>query len=387
MNNPEQILKDLQRHSYAEITTAKPWDSNFRYKLRQWLKEQGYPQCQFYRVANQENTYIIALPHACLPSDLEKEYKQGIILSLLPLFCLFIIVYLTVFLAKDMDKMSVPVIIMGIPFVIGMLIEYFSSLEKPSSMPGMLFNSMIMTGLIVVSSLFAFGEGIFCVILALPLIFFIPLVGMLIMRLICYFFWRPSPKIYSLAFLPLVLMVSLPDTSSDHYGQTQRSVIIHAPIEKVFHEIQYIGKIKPEEVRDNFIFVMGVPKPIFGTTEQHNGRTLRHMQWQGGVDFKEEVVNAQPPYALDWIYRFQPDSFPKDVLDEHVQIGGKHFNLLKAGYQLQKIDNQTTKLTLMVDYRLTTEYNWYSKLWANYLLNQFSDVVMAIPKQRLEQKS
>jgi hypothetical protein len=33
---------------------------------------------------------------------------------------------------------------------------------------------------------------------------------------------------------------------------------------------------------------------------------------------------------------------------------------------------------------LSTEYNWYSRLWANYILGEFSDVVMNIHKQRLE---
>jgi len=71
-------------------------------------------------------------------------------------------------------------------------------------------------------------------------------------------------------------------------------------------------------------------------------------------------------------------------LDDHLEMGGKYFDLLKTDYQLEQIDAHTTKLILSIDYRLSTEYNWYSRLWVNYVLNEFSDVVMQIHKQRLE---
>lgn len=40
-----------------------------------------------------------------------------------------------------------------------------------------------------------------------------------------------------------------------------------------------------------------------------------------------------------------------------------------------------------MDYRLSTDMNWYSDLWVQYVLNQFSDVVMNIYKNRLEHRS
>lgn len=385
-----RILQDLQIRSYTTIT-VKRWDIHFRSRLLHWLKQQGYHQCQFYRLNKSSHTYVIALPGAYLPSGLliqEYQVKRGPIRLLLPLLSLFVLLYLTLTMSKHMGKITEPAIAMGVPIILGMLAEYFINLNKPAvSIKTMFINTLLVALMIFLAVLFVAGEGAICIIMLLPFILGLPFLGIIIMRLICRFFWKPGPKIYSLAFLPLTLMATMPSASSDHYGQTQRSVIIHAPIEQVFHEIQYIGQIKPEEVNKNFIFVMGLPKPIYGMTEQHKGQTIRHMQWQRGVDFKEVVVREKAPYALSWIYQFKPDSFPKETLDEHVQIGGKYFNLIKAGYQLQKIDQQTTQLTLTVNYRLSTEYNWYSKLWADYMLNQFSDVVMAIPKQRLEQKT
>ena len=87
---------------------------------------------------------------------------------------------------------------------------------------------------------------------------------------------------------------------------------------------------------------------------------------------------------MSWDYQFNKNSFPKGSLDDHVEVGGQYFDLLKTDYQLERIDAQTTKLILTIDYRVSTEFNWYSKLWIDYVLGEFSDVVMTIHKNRLE---
>ena len=88
---------------------------------------------------------------------------------------------------------------------------------------------------------------------------------------------------------------------------------------------------------------------------------------------------------MSWTYQFTPESFPKGALDDHLEMGGRYFNLLTTDYRLEQISAQQTKLILTIDYRLSTEINWYSNLWVRYVLNEFSDVVLHIYKNRLEQ--
>lgn len=88
-----------------------------------------------------------------------------------------------------------------------------------------------------------------------------------------------------------------------------------------------------------------------------------------------------------WRYVFTPKSFPQGSLDDHIEIGGEYFNLLTTDYHLEAISLNQTKLTLRIDYRLSTEVNLYSDLWVQYVLKEFSDVVLHIYKNRLESKT
>lgn len=90
---------------------------------------------------------------------------------------------------------------------------------------------------------------------------------------------------------------------------------------------------------------------------------------------------------MAWTYVFNQESFPKGSLDDHLKIGGAYFNLLTTDYQLEAISPQQTKMVLTIDYRLSTEVNWYADLWTRYVLNEFSDVVLNIYKHRLEKQS
>ncbi len=280
--------------------------------------------------------------------------------------------------------MNASVVIL-IPFFIGMLLEYLASLNQPNlsfwrAGKRAVFGSI----LILVVSVLVLREGVICLVMLGPLAFAALFAGSGVMQLICVYFWKPTNKIYSLSILPLLLYLVLPDFSRHEYGQTQREMIIHASPEQVFKAINQIGPIQANEVPNSFIFTMGFPKPIFGMTEQRAEGIVRTIQWERGVRFEEKVVANHPPYLLSWDYQFNSNSFPKGSLDDHVEVGGQYFDLLKTDYQLAKIDAHTTKLVLTIDYRVSTEFNWYSKLWIHYVLGEFSDVVMTIHKNRLE---
>lgn len=382
----ELILSELKLRSYSKIE-ANYWGPRYRAKLLRWLQKQGYEQCQFYRIRDEENCYLITLPGADHPYFLELEYRteRSFILKILPLLIAFLLMAGTVALASSHNNLMSSAIVISIPVVAGMLLEYFSGRYKPVTLEVVFKNTLIILGIILFGSIFALREGSICIIMLMPFAFLLSLVGSILMKMICWLFWKVDNKVYALSLLPFVLW-NVPVNHSDYYGQTQRSVIVHAPVEDVFHAIQYIGPIQSQEVEKNFIFTMGFPRPLYGMTKQENGEKVRFIQWERGVKFKEVVTDERAPYALSWVYQFAPDSFPKGSMDDHVGVGGKYFNLLKTDYKLDKLDDHTTRLTLMIDYRLSTEYNWYSKLWADYILNQFSDVVMNIHKNRMEKK-
>ena len=152
----------------------------------------------------------------------------------------------------------------------------------------------------------------------------------------------------------------------------------------VFRAINNIQNIKDNEIIDSPIFTMGFPKPVSGMTENTENGLIRQIYWQRGVHFQEKVIHSTAPNLLSWTYVFDKNSFPKGSLDDHVEIGGQYFDLLTTDYRLEAVSPNQTKLILTIDYRLTTEINWYAKPWADYVLNEFSDVVLNVYKHRLE---
>lgn len=383
------ILKELTKDGYS-IFQTELWDSKFRSDLVELLKSNGFQIFKFYKLALYENKYVVVLGGAekkIAYLELEKEYsiKRGVFKRLLPLMITLSPIALLVLYASAEKDLMGPTIILLIPTILGALFTYVFIQDTPKP----LFNWSLKVPSIVVLIVLGFSvivlrEGVICLIIMIPIIFIATLIGTLFMRFICFALWKPTAKIYSLALLPLLLYFILPDFTRNYFGQTQREMIIHAPQAQVFQAINHIGKIQPEEVPNNFIFTMGFPKPIFGMTEQRATGLVRTIQWERGVQFEEQVQANHAPYLLSWNYQFDAHSFPKGSLDDHVEVGGKYFDLLKTDYQLEQIDAKTTKLILTIDYRVSTEFNWYSRLWVNYILGEFSDVVMTIHKHRLE---
>ncbi|PKF32789.1 hypothetical protein [Acinetobacter proteolyticus] len=388
LQDPKTIIQELQQQGYARIQVIE-WTEQTRDSLAKMLLQAGVQDYQFHKIKNEPHDYLVVLKGntSKLPYQLEKDYpSRTSFLKVLPLILAVGLIAVTVlFSSYSQDLMSFVIVLM-IPAILGALFEYFMIRKQPNPIfLSKLFKIQpLVLVIVIVFCVIVLREGIICLIMLLPILLIGLLLGAGLMRLICHYLWKPSAKIYSFALLPLILWLLLPDFSRTEYGQTQRSVVIHAPAQHVFQAINQIGKIQPEEVKDSFIFSMGFPKPVFGMTEQHGGELIRTIQWERGIKFEEKVTASHAPYLLSWKYQFAPDSFPKGSLDDHLEMGGKYFDLLKTDYQLEQIDAHTTKLILSIDYRLSTEYNWYSRLWVNYVLNEFSDVVMQIHKQRLE---
>ena len=388
-NQKIKILENLKNDGYS-VFQVDVWDTETRLNVCDLLKSEKYSVFKFYKLKNFKDKYIVVLGGSetkIVHFPLVEKYtairdKLSIISPLL--ICSTFIALLVLFASID-KQLMVSTIIFLVPIILGALFEYASIKDKPESIFKNLFKIPLLASFfIIVFAVIVLREGVICIIIMLPILFIALMIGAVLMRLICFALWKPTLKIYSLALLPLLFYLILPDLTRNHYAQTQREMIIHAPQAKVFQAINQIGQIRPEEVPNNFIFTMGFPKPIFGMTELRHEGIVRTIQWERGVKFEERVQANHAPYLLSWDYQFNANSFPKGSLDDHVEVGGKYFDLLKTDYQLEKIDAHTTKLILSIDYRVSTEFNWYSKLWINYVLGEFSDVVMTIHKNRLE---
>ncbi len=369
------------------IFKEQEWTEEFESQFKEQLKNHGVQQVQVYRSATGPACYVVCRMLQKPSIAVEQRYPQrSLFKTLLPLGLIILPYFLLLALyAQSSQQMVSRAFLIFLPLSLGAIIEYVFALNAPQPLRKTLLRPVWTVLGVLLVGLVILHEGVICLIMMAPIFLIFLMMGAVFVRQIYIRLWKPSRKLYSIALLPLLMMVLLPNLSQYQYGVTEKELIINAPIETVFLSINNIQHIKASEIKASPIFIMGFPKPISGMTEKNQDQWVRQIYWQRGIYFQEKITQSESPTALSWTYQFTPESFPKGSLDDHLEMGGRYFNLLTTDYRLEQISAQQTKLILTIDYRLSTEINWYSNLWVRYVLNEFSDVVLHIYKNRLEQ--
>jgi hypothetical protein len=168
------------------------------------------------------------------------------------------------------------------------------------------------------------------------------------------------------------------DAGGDRKHRTQRR-----PAAVVWRQLNHIDDIQPDEMAHAWAMRIGVPLPVSGKTRQTPQGLVRESRWGKQVHFDEMIQEWQPEKYMRWTYRFSPDSFPRQALDDHVVIGGHYFDLIDTSYTLAAEGN-ATRLTTRVQYRISTQFNFYADWAAQFLLGNLCEVGLHLYKGRSE---
>jgi hypothetical protein len=71
-------------------------------------------------------------------------------------------------------------------------------------------------------------------------------------------------------------------------------------------------------------------------------------------------------------------------LGTHISVGYKYFDVESGQYILESINGNTT-LSLTSTYRMTTKVNWYGRLLAHFVVDDFHNSVLKLIKNRVEE--
>lgn len=77
------------------------------------------------------------------------------------------------------------------------------------------------------------------------------------------------------------------------------------------------------------------------------------------------------------------DSFPPQALDDHVRIGGAYFDVLDAEYRLREVPGGS-ELHVSMRYRVSTNFNWYVRPIAAFLVGDFEKTALQFYARRAE---
>lgn len=227
-------------------------------------------------------------------------------------------------------------------------------------------------------------EGSICIAMALPIFLFIASIGGLIGLGLIRFGKFKSGAMNALLALPLLAGYAETKVELPHeFRQSAESIHIAARPELVWGLINHAVDIQPDEMSGGLAYMIGVPYPIEAVTQPAGAGRVRKLRWAKNVRFDEPITAWDENRYIKWDYNFKPDSFPAGALDDHVLIGGRYFDLIDTSYRLTP-EAGGTRLDIVVNYRVSTNFNWYSAFWGRVLVDDSANAILRFYKRRSE---
>lgn len=270
------------------------------------------------------------------------------------------------------------------PLCVGAITVYVAERQHRRRWSYYFFAPVLANGLFVIGTLIILIEGAICAFLIVPLFSLYGALGGVLMGAICRWTRWPKQTLYGFTALPLLFgLLGAGVSGPDSYRSVSRSVHIEASPAVVWRFLQNTGQIHPDEVEHGWIYRIGVPLPEIGESERVGNMTLRRIRMGKGIHFDQVVEREEPERFVRWSYRFTPDSVPPQALDEHVKIGGHHFDMLGTSYSLIP-SGAGTELRINMEYRVSTQFNWYAVPIADALFGNFEETILDFYRRRSE---
>ncbi|MET1079232.1 MAG: SRPBCC family protein [Pseudomonas sp.] len=273
-----------------------------------------------------------------------------------------------------------------VPILIGVYTAYTASPQQRTWVY-CLFAPWVPMLLFAAGSALLLLEGSICIAMALPIFLLMASLGALACWLLLKVVKPARGTLPALLVLPL--LTSVLETRVEQprlLEQSRASVHIAAPPPVLWGLINDAAQIQPAEMAEGLAYRIGVPYPISAKTVDTPSGKVRKLVWGKGVHFDEPILDWQENRYIRWRYRFSPESFPPNALDEHVVIGGKYFDLLDTSYRLTP-EAGGTRLEIVVSYRVSTNFNWYANAWGKLLVDDSAQTILQFYKQRGERQS
>jgi hypothetical protein len=305
--------------------------------------------------------------------------------TLLFLLCAFVASMGAKYSLDSLSFISFGMLIMT-PISVGAVTVFFSSKEQAEDIMYRRYYPMLpVLGWSLISVLLMW-ETIICIIMLLPLYLPLSILGGRIgMRIKTKYNRRVNQGVAScFAILP-ILMMPLEQELGTHTirHSVTNSIQINAPVDKVWQSLANIEDIKATELRWNVSHFIGLPKPKAAITQSFKVGEFRELYWEKGIHFQEKITQIIPNKLLAYDVIVDYESMKIAELDTHITVGDQYFDVESGFYSLSE-HNGISYLSLTSSYRMSTKINWYGKLWANFVLDDFHASVLELIRGRVE---
>ncbi|MCI1187061.1 hypothetical protein MON38_06490 [Hymenobacter sp. DH14] len=286
------------------------------------------------------------------------------------------------FLDNSSQIMSVTFLFV-VPLLIGFLTVLLIPTEKTTSGTAAFFKPWLTSlGLLFITLLLKV-EGIICWVLLFPLFATVAGIG----GLIAYHYKKssadpaegsdgpdwPKPNTLNVSLL-FMLPVALGSLEGERAWTPeeitiQEQLTIDAPVAAVWQVLAKKHAVSQQSRPPLSSSLLGFPRHISTTLDTLAVGGKRISYYEKGLHFQEKIVRLEKERLLVFSVNTAPGQFPPTVMDEHVLIGGKHLDILDDTYQFQTLADGSTRVTLSSRFYINTPFNWYARIWANYLMS------------------
>lgn len=239
-------------------------------------------------------------------------------------------------------------------------------------------------------SVLLFREGAVCVAMILPLWLPAAITGAIVNRYIVHKRRDRSnddAHVHSVGWLVLPALVLSLDTVMPAQWQTEaveRSTVIAAPPERIWPLLNSLPHIADKEGTANFTQdILGIPRPSSAVIVGRGGVAVRKASWGENIRFEEVIEHSVPDRSLTWRFAFPDDSLQRHT-DKHISPDGETLKIRSGGYELVKLGDGSTKLTLRTEYEMKARMTPYLRFWGELMLGDIQENVLTIIKQRAE---
>jgi hypothetical protein len=279
----------------------------------------------------------------------------------------------------------------GVPFAMGFITVFIAEYRRRQPLSVWILWPVVAVLGGTLGTFLTFMEGTICIVMFFPIALVCSILGGVLAGLLLRFSRHSRTNdVIAGAVLLFPLMV-VPWEHKVLYSNeihiTRNFVDIAAPAPVIWRNIERVRAIQSSELPDSWSHRIGFPNPIEATLSKEGVGGVRHATFTGGVLFIETIDSWEPNQRLGFSIRAQTDAIPNTTLDQHVRIGGAFFDVLHGEYRLELLENGMVRLHLSSQQRLSTDFNWYARIWSDATMADLQSRILKVVKARCEDEA
>jgi len=275
-----------------------------------------------------------------------------------------------------------------LPVGVGVLTMVFSNVEDVKKAAYRIFMPWVPIMFFFFITLGLFIEGWACWVMALPVFLVLSSVGGAIGG---YFKLKNKKKSdrlnVSFALLLPVVMLPVEDAvklTPAHY-QAYTYIDVQASPQTVWNHVLRVGEITQQEDKGRLTNFLDFPRPLKAELNYAGVGGSRQAIFTRGLVFREVVTKYSPEKLMQFTINANTYEIPSATLDKHLLIGGDYFDVQDGTYVLEPLNNNTCRLHLYSHFTVSTNFNFYAGMWANWIMKDIQNNILQVIQHRCEE--